>query len=482
MQGLIRPHKSDQESRRGSGPGLASLLLLAVVLADLSVPAGRAAAAMLLSSGDSLQSPATQDASSLFNGEGFVSRWTGAGANGITPILDNGLTGNSEHRIDVRGGSGVPRASMDSGQLSLHGTGPLTPVAPAPSSANLFLLGLIGVAGVLLPKQPLLKQDMGASTSRCDPAGARQPVLVQIVAPDDRIEGFLSGQGAVSRSGYELRRVSSAADLLSCGPHRVPALILADQRVSDWDMLRTDPHLKQVPILVVVPAGSVYTDADVVEDLERGADGVHLCQDGWRLLQARIGTYLRRSGAQELRRGLCRLGAVELDADIREVKVGGERVPLSAKPFAILEAFMRSPSKVFSRRELTAIIWGHNFAIGDHTLDVHVHALRQQLARDPQRRCRLVTIKGVGFKLKAVSPATAVSVAMDQLDMPVAVHAGARSSVMAAGRLNRRLPASAPSASSAGAIWLKRVPRSRSARAMQKTPPVHHLHRTAVAG
>lgn len=399
----------DPDARRACAPGLASLLVMTVLLAELSAPTGRASAALLLASGDSEPGTAISSASSLFSRESSLDRGTVAGPNGMAPAPDPVFTGSLDAAVvDVRG---VPRASTVSEPMAVHGTGPLIPVAPTPSTAHVFVLGVIGMLGVLLRKQPLLKQDMGASTLLCDPVHVSQSVLVQVIAPDDRIHGLLSGH--LSPRGYDVNRVLSSADLLSGGPYRMPALILADQRVPDWDMLRTDPHLKHVPILIVVPDGSVYTEADTLADLERGADGVHVCADGWRLLAARIGAILRRSGAHRSQRGVCRVGGVELDTDMREVKIGGERVQLSAKPFALLETFMRAPSKVFSRRELIAFLWGPDFAIGDHTLDVHIHALRQQLDHDPHRRCRLVTIKGVGFKLKAALPdlAPAASIA-----------------------------------------------------------------------
>jgi DNA-binding response OmpR family regulator len=95
--------------------------------------------------------------------------------------------------------------------------------------------------------------------------------------------------------------------------------------------------------------------------------------------------------------------AVELDGDAHEVKIAGRQVKLSAKPFAILTVLMREPSKVFSRSELFNLVWGPDLAVEEHTLDVHIHALRQQLDREPNRLCELVAIKRVGFKLKPVS-------------------------------------------------------------------------------
>jgi DNA-binding winged helix-turn-helix (wHTH) protein len=94
------------------------------------------------------------------------------------------------------------------------------------------------------------------------------------------------------------------------------------------------------------------------------------------------------------------VGAVELDDDAHEVTISGRPVTLSAKPFAILAVLMQEPSRVFSRNELIDRIWGQDFSVGEHTLDVHIHAIRKELNREPNRLCDLITIKRVGFKLK----------------------------------------------------------------------------------
>jgi DNA-binding response OmpR family regulator len=287
--------------------------------------------------------------------------------------------------------------------IVVRGTGPVRPIDPGPTAVYLFLTGLVGVLGVVHRQQPVRRQDMGASDGTVEAVAATGSILVQLISPDSGFAGLVTEP--LRQAGYAVEPVASVSDLLAIERPHAPALVLVDSRTPDWDMLRTDPRMKHVPVLVAVPDGVSYSEADVVADLERGADGVHLCQEGLRLLAARVGAYLRRAGVQTAKRTQCRIGAVELDADLREIKIGGEPVPFSAKPFALLEALMRAPSKVFSRRELASLLWGSGFAIGDHTLDVHIHAIRQKLDRDPLRRCRLVTIKRVGFKLQAVPTA-----------------------------------------------------------------------------
>jgi DNA-binding winged helix-turn-helix (wHTH) protein len=126
------------------------------------------------------------------------------------------------------------------------------------------------------------------------------------------------------------------------------------------------------------------------------------------LFLAVIGAYFRRAGHDCARRGVYQVGDVQLDADTHELTIAGASIQLSPKQFGILHAFMSAPSKVFTRSELIDRVWGPGFAIGEHTLDVHIHALRQLLNRDSKQRCRLIAIKGVGFKLKMLQPSIPV--------------------------------------------------------------------------
>jgi two-component system response regulator RegX3 len=207
------------------------------------------------------------------------------------------------------------------------------------------------------------------------------------------------------RAGYVVRVAASASEVCAVTDPASLLLVLVDHRIQDWDMLRTDPSLRHVLLMAVVPFGCLYTEDQCIWDLERGMDGVHHLRDGHRLLVAKVGAYVRRAGCDHARRRVYQVGAVELDGDAHEVKIAGRQVKLSAKPFAILRVLMREPFKVFRRSELVNLVWGPDFSVGEHALDVHVHALRQQLDREPNCFCEVITIKRVGFKLKPVSSA-----------------------------------------------------------------------------
>jgi DNA-binding response OmpR family regulator len=368
-------------------------------------------------------------------------------------------------------------AQMRPGTVVLQSRAPVKPISSLPSAAFLFGPVLIGILGIVLRQGACLKRPVAetSSSSQVKPVPPTSPSLILILSPDATFAKQTEEQ--LHRSGHSIRIVPSVAEVFAIANHTPVSMVLVDPRTSDWDMLRTDTTLRRVLMITLVPPAVVYTEEDCQADLERGIDSVHFSSEGPRLLLAKIGAYLRRAGFDVSRRGRYQVGSVELDTDVHEVKIGGLLIPLSAKPFTLLEAFMRAPSKAFTRSELIDLVWGPNFAIGDHTLDVHVHALRLLLNRDPKRLCRLITVKGVGFKLKPIAPVIPATSVPNTLPLAVNSLPLLHPSVARASNTLRSITSSPPNRRRSR---LRRVPQQRRGRVLPRETPVRHL-RSAVS-
>jgi DNA-binding response OmpR family regulator len=57
---------------------------------------------------------------------------------------------------------------------------------------------------------------------------------------------------------------------------------------------------------------------------------------------------------------------------------------------------------VFSRREIMQHLWDSVYVGDQRACDIHISNLRQKLERDPSHPERIVTIRGVGYKLAVV--------------------------------------------------------------------------------
>jgi len=119
-------------------------------------------------------------------------------------------------------------------------------------------------------------------------------------------------------------------------------------------------------------------------------------------LKARVHALLRRAYPEC---GLRRLsvGNIELDRDSHRVSRDGRKIHLTPKAFSLLEYFMASPGRVFTRAQLIEGIWGTTAEIDERTVDVHVQRLRKELARGRERN-PIRTIRSVGYAFDEAAP------------------------------------------------------------------------------
>lgn len=124
-------------------------------------------------------------------------------------------------------------------------------------------------------------------------------------------------------------------------------------------------------------------------------------------LLARMRALLRRGPSTS---PVLRVADLTLDPATRQAARGGKAVPLSATEYALLEFLMRHAGRVLSRAEILDHVWQYDFGGTDNVLDVYIGYLRHKL--DKGREGRLIhTVRGVGFKLEAVSEAEAAGTA-----------------------------------------------------------------------
>lgn len=87
-----------------------------------------------------------------------------------------------------------------------------------------------------------------------------------------------------------------------------------------------------------------------------------------------------------------------LDVDARTLLVREEPVRLTRLEFNILEALVRRPRKVFTKRELFEIAWNEESAVEEKAINVHVSNIRSKL-RAAHSAGEIETVWGIGFKL-----------------------------------------------------------------------------------
>ena len=62
----------------------------------------------------------------------------------------------------------------------------------------------------------------------------------------------------------------------------------------------------------------------------------------------------------------------------------------------------RDPDRVFSRKEIMQHLWDSSYVGDQRACDIHISNLRRKVEADPSEPKRIVTVRGIGYKLVAV--------------------------------------------------------------------------------
>jgi DNA-binding response OmpR family regulator len=204
---------------------------------------------------------------------------------------------------------------------------------------------------------------------------------------------------AFGDNGYEVTLATAEAASATVSPGHPPSMILVDRLAANPAALRRQVPFNAVPMLSFSQPGLNSGEEECVADLENGSD-ISVCNESVRQLLARTRAVLRRARYTDSRRHY-EAGDVRIDLERYEVRVRGRLVDLTPKEFKILLQLVRFPGHVFSRQELMNSVWGEDYALEEHAVDVHIHSLRQKIEPDPSRPIYVVTVRRVGFKFPA---------------------------------------------------------------------------------
>ncbi|MCC8391535.1 response regulator [Paraburkholderia sp. MMS20-SJTR3] len=141
----------------------------------------------------------------------------------------------------------------------------------------------------------------------------------------------------------------------------------------------------------------ILTARDAIDErirgLDAGADDYLVKPFDLDELAARIRALLRRRTGQK--QPVYTHGELALDPAAHEVTLNGAPVALVPREFALLQALIEEPTRVFTKTELEEKLYGWGEEVGSNTIEVHVHSLRRKIGAE-----QVVTVRGVGYRLK----------------------------------------------------------------------------------
>lgn len=220
---------------------------------------------------------------------------------------------------------------------------------------------------------------------------------VLVIEDDDRIRRSLVM--ALEDEGYAARGAATAEEGLTSHRANPADAVLVDLMLPGIDGFECIRQLRRdgdVPIVVVSARDDTH---DIVAALEAGADDYVVKPVAVKELSARLRAVRRRARAAADPISALVFGDLEIRPEAGEVRLRGQPVAVTRTEFRLLCELADHPGRVLSRQQLLRRVWEYEF--GDERLvDVHVGRLRQKIEDDPSAPKRLVTVRGMGYKLQ----------------------------------------------------------------------------------
>ena len=170
-------------------------------------------------------------------------------------------------------------------------------------------------------------------------------------------------------------------------------LILLDLMLPDGHGI---PFLRSVRTRGDVTPVIILTALDQVSDriagLNAGADDYLVKPFDLAELSARIGSVARRYAGNP--NPLITHGDLDIDLAARSIHRGGRPVALTAREWALFEAFLARPGQLLSKAQLEDKLYAFGTEVESNTIEVHISRLRKKLGAGI-----IETERGLGYRL-----------------------------------------------------------------------------------
>jgi len=207
---------------------------------------------------------------------------------------------------------------------------------------------------------------------------------------------------ALRQDGFEVETAGDGERGLATARSRRFDVVLLDvmlPRLSGTEVCRTLRAESDVPIIMLTARDA---EVDRVLGLELGADDYVTKPFSIAELKSRVRALLRRRELDRAATGAAvqQIGGLRIDFARNEIVVDGTTTPLTPSEFKLLALLAGEPERVFSRNQIMEHLWQSTYVGDDRAADVHISNLRRKIERDPAHPERVVTVRGVGYKLR----------------------------------------------------------------------------------
>lgn len=224
-------------------------------------------------------------------------------------------------------------------------------------------------------------------------------------------------------AGFTVKVAGTGAEGIALVTTFDPILTTLDVNMPGMDGFETLKRLRLLSERSIIMISARFDEIDVVRGLSAGADDFVAKPFRTGELRARIDAALRRAPAAEAAalspsptpafarapHGWLEHDGLQVDPARRAVQVHGTPVVLTRSEFDLLASLIEPGNRVHTKAELVLKLTGDSYVTNDlvthadkRSLEVHVANVRKKIGRTTAGADRIETVRGVGYRLRAV--------------------------------------------------------------------------------
>lgn len=209
----------------------------------------------------------------------------------------------------------------------------------------------------------------------------------------------------LSQEGYHILKAYDGEQALKILETEEVHLLVLDVMMPRLDGIRATLKIREKHSIPIIILSAKSEDVDKILGLNVGADDYVTKPFNPLELIARVKSQLRRytqlgGTAKKESEHVYEVGGLQINDDLKEVTVDGEKVKLTPIEYNILLLLMKNQGRVFSIDQIYESIWNEEAIGADNTVAVHIRHIREKIEINPKDPRYLKVVWGVGYKIE----------------------------------------------------------------------------------
>lgn len=228
-------------------------------------------------------------------------------------------------------------------------------------------------------------------------------MAIKVLVADDEKEIRNLLRLYLENESFEVVEAQDGPGTLEAVRINKPDICLLDIMMPGIDGLQVMKKIREESNIPIIIISARTADAERILGLNLGADDYIPKPFNPLEVVARVKSHMRRftdlgSAAAVTHKEALKVRNLTLDTDSCVLTKDDETIELTPVEFKIMELFMQSPGKVFTKQQIYEYAWGDDFIVADNNIMVSISKLRTKLdEEDPSRYIK--TLRGLGYRM-----------------------------------------------------------------------------------